>query len=169
MSKLILYDAMDAQIVAEVPAVKLVQLWNNQIDNEDDEEARIYPAVYIEFATIDWRELTKGCAEGDVSITVRTVIERLQTDDRTFLSVVDAVYKALQLFQGVEFTPLNRVAERQDVDHDNCIVWETDFETKLVDTTADTDADKPTVTATLELTTELDIDNEVIRTGDGED
>ena len=168
MSKLILYDAISAQIKAEVAAIKAVQLWNNQVDNEKEEEARIHPSAYIEFSSIVWDELTKGSSEGQIVVTIKTVIERLQTDDRTFLTIVDDVYKALQLFQGVQFTPLKRIAERQDTDHDNVIVWESDFSTLLVDCTADTDQDKPTVTATLDLDVELDIDNDVIRTGDGE-
>lgn len=165
--KLLLYNEIDAQILAEVSEIKLVQLWNNQLDNEDQEEARAYPLCYIEFSSIVWFELAKGLAEADVTITVRTVIERLQTDDRTFLTLVEDVYKALQLFDHDCFTPLKRVAERQDVDHDNCIVWETDFTTKLVDGAAYTDEDKPTVTATLDVSTDLDIDDDIIRTGDG--
>ena len=169
MSKLILYNAIDEQIKAEVSSVKIVQLWNSQLDNEKEEEARTYPICYIEFSDIVWRELTKGCAEGDVTITIRTVIERLQTDDRTYLTLVDEVYKALQLFQSDIFTPLKRVTERQDTDHDNCIVWETDYITKLIDTTADSNAGLPEVTiGTLEVTPDLDIDNDVIRTGDGD-
>lgn len=169
MSKLLLYDAIDAQILAEVPEIKIVQLWNNQLVNEG-EEARAYPLCYIEFSSIVWFELAKGLAEADITITVRTVIERLQTDDRTFLTIVDNVYKALQLFNDdCFFTPLKRVAERQDTDHDNCIVWETDFITHLVDSTSYSDADKPATTiTTLDITTDLDIDDPVIRTGDGD-
>lgn len=168
MSKLHLYNEIDARILSEVPEINLVQLWNNQIDNEEREEARAFPLCFIEFSSITWLELTKGLNEAEIIITIRTAIERYQTDDRTFLTLVDKVYKALQLFSHPCFTPLKRVAERQDIDHDNCIVWETDFLTRLVDGEAYTDEDKPSVTASLNLSVDLDIDNDVIRTGDGE-
>ena len=54
MSKLILFDAIDARLVSEVSAVTLVQLWNNQVSNEDKEEARPSPMVYVEMSAIDW-------------------------------------------------------------------------------------------------------------------
>ena len=168
MSKLILFDAIDARLVSEVSSVTLVQLWNNQVANEDQEEARPSPMVYIEMSSIEWVELEMGYQQGEVTITVRVVVEKYATDDRTFLTLVDEVYAALQLYTTDDFSPIKRISERQDSDHENLIVWEADYTTVLVDVQAYTERDFTTVTGTaLEITGDLDIDNEIIRTGDG--
>ena len=79
------------------------------------------------------------------------------------------IHQALQGFDGEVFTGLSRGPERQDVDHDNVIVWQADYITNLTDTTA-TDTRKLVNAEVEKLTVEkdLDIDNPVIRTGDGE-
>ena len=109
-----------------------------------------------------------GYQQGDVTITVRVVVERYQTDDRTYLTLVDEIYQALHLYTTDNFSPLKRIAERQDVDHENVIVWEVDYTTVLLDQQAYTERNFATLTETdLEVNTDVDIDSVIIKTGDG--
>ena len=120
-------------------------------------------------AQIIWETKQNGVQEGVVLITIRHVIERLETEDETFYNDIEQVHAALQGFQGELFTKLNRKEEREDNDHDNCIVWEMDYETRLCDGAGDQDKDLVEATPTkLTITPKLDIDNDNIRTGDGD-
>jgi len=169
MSKRILIDTIDLRVKDQVPEITLCQMWNNQILNEGEEAEVLFPVVYIELSDIVWKNLSKGCQRGEVMITIRVVIEKYEDDNRDHLDLVDKVYKSLQLHSQPEYSSLIRLAERQDVDHGNCIVWEIDFKTELTDVTASTDADKTLlgVVPALQIDSELDIDDQIIRTGDG--
>lgn len=168
MSKLTLFNAIDAQIVAAAPSIKTVQLWNNQLENESREEVRQVPIVYIEFSEIEWESNQKGYQLAPITVTLHIVIEEYATDDRTHLAIVDEVFTALHMLEANTFTALTRTSERQDIDHDNLIVWEVDYTTTLQDNQAFVDRDKATVSgATLVINKQLDVDDEVIRSGDG--
>ena len=153
----------------------LVALFNNQFDNEDRENAFPYPNVFIEFGTIDWIKKSRNIQQGEVTFTIHCGFESYVTNsienDAAIFDILERIHKALQGFSDGEcFNPLDRVTERQDTDHDNVVVWEMDYTTILLDTAPATELKLVTSPGPhdLEVIGDLDIDNDVIRTGDGE-
>ena len=171
MSKLMFFDSVYAKLDECCPEIKTVQLYNSQPDNTDKEEAKFYPAVYLEMSDIDWVTKGLGIQQGEITMTVYVVTENYKTDDRQFLNVVDKVFACLNGLQSCSFTALERISERQDVNHDQLSIWEIDFRSTIYDSQ---DNSMTELTATtidpktgLVINVDLDIDDDVIRTGDG--
>ena len=172
--------------INSIRIINTVELWNNQIENEAEEISINYPAVYIEFGEIPWTSTNQQPStlgpQGNVTKEQKGVgalvmihIAHSQLDDETVSfpiidAVNDTVYFAIQgLFKNEKYSPLLRITELQDVDHGRVIDWQMGFLTTMFqcgqadDTLIKIDGG----TITLILTTDLDIDNDVIRTGDG--
>lgn len=184
-AKLDIFNDIKAAIKAKVPEIETIELWNSQLTNEDREIPFNYNAVFIEFADIPWTSTNQTPSrlgsEGDVSkqqkgdgalIMLHIAFAPLENETVSFpiiSPIIDKVYFAIQGLNGEFYGPLLRVAERQDTDHDRVIDWQMDFNTmmfecgKLDDTLTEISGG----TLKLELDKDLDIDNPVIRTGDG--
>lgn len=168
-AKQFLYESIKAQIKAQAPSIKHILLYNSQFDNEKREDAILYPNCFVELSQISWTSQTQGQQRGDVDITIHVGMERYQRESDTTWATIQEVFLALQGFAvGVLFAPLNRIEEIQDIDHDQVIVWKMIFKTSLTECDSDTRAglDETTITD-LCILTDFDIDNPVIRTGDG--
>lgn len=164
-----IYQAIRAQILANVPEIKHCLLFNNQYNKDNEEEAFSYPNAFFEYSQLIWQDVVNQQTKADANITIHLGFERYQTEDLTYFDTIKSVYLALQGFSiGSLFTGLKRIEEVQDTDHDNVIVWKIIFSTQITDCEATADASREQFTITsLEVQTDLDIDQPVIRTGDG--
>ncbi len=144
-------------------------LWNNQPDNEQKEKAHRYPALFIEFSDIVYRSENYGVQKIDLGFSVHCIFSQL-VEDLDLLDLVSAVGVALHGYKLDYCSNIVRTMELQDTDRDRLTDWVVGFRTVItVDTTAVqrrlTSTEAP---ITLDLTRSLDIDNDTIRTGDGE-
>lgn len=169
----------------KITEIETIELWNSQLENESDEIPFNFPAVFIEFALIPWTTTnqlpptigTQGDIQGeqkgvDSLITIHIAFSQLEDETVSFpiiSPVIDKVYFAIQKLSGDFYSALLRVEERQDTDHDRVIDWQMDFLTTLFQC-GEKDASLTKIdagTVDLTLDAELDVDNPVIRTGDG--
>lgn len=172
--------------VEKVSEIETVKLWNSQLENEESEIPFNFAAVFIEFAEIPWTStnqqpstlgpqgnVTKEQKGAGALVIIHITFSKLDNETITFPDidvVIDKIYFAIQgLFKNEKYSPLLRVAERQDTDHDRVIDWQMDFLTTMfqcgeLDTTL---TQIPGGTVDVKTTVDLDIDNDVIRTGDG--
>lgn len=168
-----------------IAELETVELWNSQFANEDREKPFNYNAVFVEFSEIAWTTTnqtpSRSGSEGDVSkqqkgdetlIMLHIAFSQLDNETISFpiiSPIIDKVYLAVQGLNGEFYGPLLRVAERQDTDHDRVIDWQMDFNTMIFECGELDDAltEIPGGTLELELDKDLDIDNPVIRSGDG--
>lgn len=151
-------------------SLKSVALFNNQFNNEATEKAFDYPAIFIEFSTMQYRTEGFGIQKNDIEFTLHIGNKKFRNDIE-FLDFTQSVYLALQGFQGEYFTAISRIFEEQDSDHDSVLVWQMTFACTITDCLANkwdklTKKEAPT---DLEIERSLDIDNQIVRTGDGED
>ncbi len=160
------YQAIKTQLEAEATSIQHIGLYNSQFDNEEQENIYPYPNAFIEFSQIDWIGKANQTQQVDIEITIHIGLWRLEDEPFAELNgfdIVEEVYLALQGFCGFQ-----RFRDEQDINHGQVIVWKTLFRTRLVDEAADPDDGKGTAfPVTLEINGDLDIDDEVIRTGDG--
>lgn len=169
MSVLNLYNGIKTAIETDVTEIKTVRLFNNQYTNENVESSLPWPNALIEFQTIEWESKTGGLQSGSVTLNVHIGFKSLKDEDTDFFAVTQKIFLALDGLATTEHSPLKRISETQDIDHDGFFVWQqTYFIDELLDCDNYVHKDMTTTTATdLELTGELDIDNTKIRTGDG--
>ena|SRR3990167_10336547 len=187
-SKLKIYTTIAARIAALVTEVKTVRLWNNQTPNEEDERAYECPAVFVEFQSIQWETMNKIAGTGTLRggsnqqrgvmiVTIHCQFVDFNNETTAFSNIdaiLQKIYYALQGYQTGNatdgyFTALERITERQATDHNQVLDWQVDFQAtiyeqgeKILGTTI------PSDTIDQQITYDLDIDNQTIRTGDGD-
>ena len=164
-----LYTDVKTRIETNCPNDILhVDLWNNQLSNEAKEKAFNYPAAFIEFSSLIYRSENSGVQKLDYEMTIHCVFSQL-VDSIDLLDVVQKVVAELHGWAPTDSTTLNRLEEIPDTDHDRVIDWQIVFKGTITDdsTHIQNKATLKTTPTTLEITKQLDIDNPVIRTGDG--
>jgi len=149
--------------------IKHVALFNSQYTHEKEEKVFQFPATFVEFSRMDYRSESYGVEKVDIEITIHVCFRQL-VEDLSFMDIIQNVSYLLHKWGGTYFSPLQRVSEEQDSDHDNVFVWKLVFKTTATDensvnTKALTLINTP---RTLEVLKDLDIDNNIIRTGDGQ-
>tara|TARA_R110000796_G_scaffold74629_10_gene167833 strand:- start:827 stop:1327 length:501 start_codon:yes stop_codon:yes gene_type:complete len=128
------YIAIRDRILLETE-VKTSRLYNSQFDNESQEATYTLPAAFIEFSELVYRSNAEGVQEVDARIRIYVGASSLKTEDLEVLDLLETVHASLQGFLAVpDSTPLDRVFEGQDVNHDAVTVWVMDYETRLTDT-----------------------------------
>ena len=146
-----------------------VKLWNNQIANLHEEKSFRLPAVFVEFVN-DIPKVRLGAGQvvyNPVQITIHVVFDRRQVEDLTVFDIKDKVNAALENWMPISIpaaAALVGTAERIDTQHTNLIDYQLDFVTRFP---AQSKVDKYTtpITATLEVLEDLQIDDQIIRTG----
>ena len=175
--------------VEPIEEVNTVRLWNSQLENEATEIPFNYAAVFIEFSEIPWTSTnqqpsTLG-AQGNVTkeqkgvgalVIIHATFSQLENETLSFPlidAIIDKIYFKIQgLFIDQKYSPLLRVGERQDADHDRVIDWQMDFLTTMFQCGEldDSLTEIPGGTVDVKTTVDLDIDpptQKGIRTGDG--
>lgn len=136
MSKKIIYNEIRTQVL-DNSTVKHFKLWNSQIDKLDDENAFNFPAVFLEFSDMTFVNRAAGIQEIEGVVTLYIVQEELRRENNDNLDFIDTIALALNGFQtDTILSPLKRIAERQDSDHDQLIVWEQDYNITALDCTS---------------------------------
>ena len=172
-----LYLGIKAQLEATVPELKTIRLFNNQFahsNNETgkDEQAFLYPCCFIEFMSIDFTTSTTLLQSFTGIIRLHIGFESYNLEDLDVLTLKQKIYTKLSGFQVSSiktFGKMIRLHEETDTDHDNIYIYIQDYQMSGKDcefSSRDTNVEVAPPIA-LELPTVLDIDNVVIRTGDG--
>jgi hypothetical protein len=160
-----------------VPSILHVDLFNDQFNksnnddpNQNTEQAFPYPCVFVEFPGDNPRSSSGGGAKR-LSVTPRIYIgiEDYTLDALQIFDLILLVQEALEGWKPSTATSLMYMGQRQDVNHSNVFVWQFDFACEYQDEVVYFKRNTITKPAphVLELNKTLDIDNDIIRTGDG--
>lgn len=135
--KLQIFDALALMLAEKVPEIKTFRLYNNQFVKEGVEKAFAFPALFLEFPTLEYSSKGESLQVGDAVIRFHLGFVSLKTEDRAIFELESKLYFHLQGFNVVNVsTPLDRKREIQDVDHDALIIWQIEFNTLITDNTA---------------------------------
>lgn len=144
MSKLTLYNSLKTDLTA-ITGIKHVALWNNQLERENEENAFLYPAIFIEFMPSTFRDKGKLAVSQEYDLMVRLHIcfESYLDEDTSILTLTDNVWQTVHNKQYGTFGKLLRRNEEQNFDHPNVQVYIQDYATlgndnKTQDTTTAT-------------------------------
>lgn len=132
-----IYRAIRARIIAKVTEIKAIGIFNSQIENQNVENPIPFPAVFVEFLSMDWNQQASGIQQGTATIRLHVVTETyktnissysvLQDDDDAFFDLVDKIHSFLNGFDGETFGPLTREAETTNPNFDNLQDWTIDY------------------------------------------
>jgi hypothetical protein len=172
-----LYNGIVARLTAKVPELKTIKLFNNQFahsnnDEPRDEQAFLYPCAFIEFAEVNYVDQKQRVQDYTATLRVHIGFESYKYEDVDVFTLKQKVVKYLHEYQVSSpqiFGKILRRLETTDTEHNNIYVYVVEFGISGRDCDLVIDEDFATVDPPieLELTTNLDIDNDVIRTGNG--
>jgi hypothetical protein len=171
-----LYTSLRTKIET-IDSIKWCRLFNDQFNksNNDNVDQNIeqgfpYPCVFIEFPE-DNEQISAGAGAKQLDVLIRIHIGFLsyKLEDITVFDIAAEVQEALEGFSDTLVKPLTYEAQRMDYDHNNVYVYQFDFRTTYTDNTKyfKRNAIAAPDPLTVEINAGLDIDNIVIRTGDG--
>lgn len=188
--QLILFEQIETALSALLSAgtIGSVEIYNNQMDSEgaSRERPHKYPLVAIEMIT-EWmgNKVTsdqfniQSPQQGNCQLIIHVIDHFLNNETETFIrteTIRQKVFRALNYLSYTysetnviycAFTPLIRVRSNVDHDHDNMLDFTTEFRTELTEAGYRAVTQSATVTD-IELTKTIDIDEQNIRTGDGD-
>lgn len=171
-----LYQYIEARILARVPAVKTVKMWNNQLEHSNtstykekggtasygvrDEKAFRYPAVFVEFIIEDVLNHPMNVRDYILTVRFRFARESYKFTRLETFDFVDDFDKAIQLMapttaSGLTFTTFQEKFTEWDENHNNVEAPYRDYRTRyryaIVPST--TTVDNPALVINSSLTT----------------
>ncbi len=152
--------------IEEITSINLVTAFNGQYFNTQKEQGYNYPIALIEFANIEYVQQPKQVQKFDANCIIHIVYNSYEFEPLGFYDVRDLIFLKLQGFKPENCSEMYRVSEIADTDHDALYIYKVDFKISGIDIVANTDNNliSHTVT-TLATTKDLEIDNNIIRTG----
>lgn len=179
--KLDIWTAVKAKLVALKAAgtINHYGIWNNQIEHEENQKDDIpfeFPAVFLGFTTMPWDTALKAGNRNQFNqqsspegqewlLTLYICFENYEAETSSFElndPKFDLIIEAMHMLKINEYAQdLRRSEERMPTDHNNVVVWEVDYITRVAETFADAtviDATDGGVT-TLELVINTDMDH----------
>lgn len=132
--------AIAARLQEEVADVKYVDLWNADLDETEGGMVWPTPAVFVEFETIEWRQIGLGVRQGDTGIRLHVITQAVDhhgsTDARmehalARLDLIARIHQALRGMCGVNFGTLQLTTSATNHQHEELIEDIERYETRV--------------------------------------
>lgn len=141
------YKELLARLTAEVAAIKHIDLYNGQFDQEINELPFSLPAVFIEFSPLDFQTLGKNKQSSNMGFnlhigsevaeeTASRESDTIRDAGLAHLTLLDNIFAALQGWGGTDFGSIDRTALNPDQFHDIVRVHIMSFRTRITDKAA---------------------------------
>lgn len=140
-----IYKAICERISQQVPEVKHIDLWNNNIAVLSGGAVWPRPAVFIEFETIEWRQQQNRVRMADIAVRLHIVTDAVSYNGSTdpkqdtalaFLDLLNKVNAAMQGLRGENFAGFMLTTSATNHDHAELIESVERYITRAQDTSA---------------------------------
>jgi hypothetical protein len=180
-----LYEDLETQLQTLIDdnTIGSVEVFNSQIDFESKERARIYPFVAIQI-TVEWekpkvrstdnenRKITQQEQNGICTVTIHHVFQSLKNETTAFKEcepIRHLVHRAVnEINDGNYYSKLLRITTLDDSSHDRVFDMMSIYQCGVTEPAYYDNKGKTKTDVTSNITTNLDVDDETIRSGDGE-
>lgn len=141
-----LYVALKEKLLT-IKELKRVDMFNNQFEHEKEEKQMPMPCAFIQLATSNFEDVG-GARKIQKKICIATIhlgYESKKDSDTEILKMKQRIYGEVHGFRIIKENEnedstvgvLKRVDERQNTEHDNLYVFETDYGCYIMDYEAD--------------------------------
>ena len=143
--RLQIYKAICKRLTAQVPDIKHIDLWNNNIAVLSGGAVWPRPAVFVEFETIEWRQQQNRSRMADIAVRLHIVTDAVSCNGSTdpkqdtalaFLDLLNKVSAAMQGLRGDNFAGFMLTTSATNHDHAELIESVERYITRAQDTTA---------------------------------
>ena len=155
-----IYKAICDRISQQVPEVKHIDLWNNNIAVLSGGAVWPRPAVFIEFETIEWRQQQNRVRMADIAVRLHIVTDAVSYNGSTdpkqdtalaFLDLLNKVNAAMHGLRGENFAGFMLTTSATNHDHAELIESVERYITRAQDTSAMLTSLQQTEVATLNI------------------
>lgn len=131
-----LKDVNDNQVI------KHFDLWNLNVEFIEQETPFNMPAVFIEFAAIDWKTLSGGIQQADITVMLHVITRwhgtaadgaSTREDALAYFDLLDQINKAMFGLKGEGFSAFKRVKSFTNHNHEEIIESIESYSTFVVD------------------------------------
>ncbi len=116
-----LFNAIKAKLASDVPEVKHIDLWNQNIEFIDQEDVWERPAVFVEFGKIEWSPFQGGCQRGKGIITIHFVTDWADGGHDAAFDLCYKVHTALDGLSGEDFNGMALVETNTNHNHEEIL------------------------------------------------
>ena len=143
--RLQIYKAICDRLSAQVPDIKHIDLWNNNIAVLSGGAVWPRPAVFVEFETIEWRQQQNRARMADIAVRLHIVTDAVSYNGSTdpkqdsalaFFDLINKVNAAMQGLRGDNFAGFMITTSATNHDHAELIESVERYITRAQDTTA---------------------------------
>ncbi len=140
-----IYKAICERLKEKTPDVAYINLWNNNIAVLAGDALWPRPAVFVEFETIEWRQLQQGVRRGDVAVRLHIITDHISTDGSdderqeqalAYFDLIDRINAAMQGLRGENFAGFMLTSSATNHDHAELIESVERYLTSAQDITA---------------------------------
>ena len=138
-----IYKAITERLEEAGIGIRYISLWNRNTEQLTKQTAFRLPAVFVEFETIEWSQLTKGVRSAELKVRLHIVTQTLATpeqggryQDRALehLDLIERVSAAMQGLCGEGFNGFMLIESVTDHDHERIEHHEECYVTRITDT-----------------------------------
>lgn len=110
----------------DVPLIKHFDLWNMNVEYIDQETVWDMPAVFVEFAPIQWKDVGNGAQQATVTIALHIATPYMgsgadgaysQSDALAYFDLLGKIHKALYGMKGDAYMALKRTSSQTNHNH----------------------------------------------------
>ena len=143
--RLQIYKAICERLTEQVPDIKHLDLWNNNIAVLSGGAVWPRPAVFVEFETIEWKQLQNRARMADIAVRLHIITDAVSyngsTDTRqdtalAFFDLLNRVNSAMQGLRCENFAGFMLTTSATNHDHAELIESVERYTTRAQDTTA---------------------------------
>jgi hypothetical protein len=152
----------------QVPSVKEVKIYNNQLTKLDKEEITLFPCAFIELDNIEYTTMPERNQYATMTVRIHIVGNSLtqgSNEDYDIYEVKEEINRYLYGFSSEIFTPLERNREETDSNHDSLYIYKIEYKTRFTEYIEPVNP-VSIIIDEIYIDYDLDIDNPIIRTGD---
>lgn len=140
-----IFKAICDRLAEKVPEIAFIDLWNDNVNALNGGTAFPFPAVFVEFETIEWRQQGNSARMGDVAvrlhIVTRAVVVNGSKDSRmeealAYFDLIDRINAAMQRLSGENFASFMLTTSATNHNHAELIESVERYVTRAQDTTA---------------------------------
>lgn len=113
-----LFNAIKAKLTSDVPEVRHIDLWNQNVEFLDEEEVWARPAVFVEFGTIAWTPFQGKRQRGKGVVNIHLVTDWAEGGHDAAFDLSRKVCCALDGLEGEEFDGMALVETRTNHNHE---------------------------------------------------
>jgi len=146
----ILYKNLVDNYKTNIPEVKWIDLEHGQIDAFDKNYPVHFPAIFIDFENIQWKNVGRQVQVGDVNINLRIAFkiwsdtnnltpDNIFNDSMNVLKLLNKIHKYTQAFSGEHFNRLDRISTTTKKRNDGLKVYNIKYKTNMRDAWAKPD------------------------------